>query len=141
MMTNTYKKIESYLYNYDYIDEKINNMKLEISNAEYNQNYDKWIKNKSSSLEEQVIRNINMEQRIYKLQRWKRLITYVLNRYKKTNKLNYDFINLKYFNRKSPIEIQEKLNLNIEKQKDMQIEILQHIFFIAIKQELLKNNY
>lgn len=141
MITRAYKKIECYLYNYEYIDEKIDTLKADISNLEYNQNYYKWIKNKSSPLEDQVIRNINMKQRIYKLQKWKKLITYVLEEYRKTNKLNYYFINLKYFNKELPIKIQEKLNLSIKKQKNMQIEILQHIFFIAIKQELLRKKY
>lgn len=141
MITRAYKKIECYLYNYEYIDEKIDTLKADISNLEYNQNYYKWIKNKSSPLEDQVIRNINMKQRIYKLQKWKKLIKYVLEEYRKTNKLNYYFINLKYFNKELPIKIQEKLNLSIKKQKNMQIEILQHIFFIAIKQELLRKKY
>ena len=34
-----FKKIEYYLYNYDYIDIKIQNAKMEILNREYNQNY------------------------------------------------------------------------------------------------------
>lgn len=96
MMEQTYKKIEYYLYNYDYIDIKIKNTRLDISESEYNQSYYKWIKNKSSSLEDQVIKNIGIEQKIYKLQKWKNLITFVLEWYKKTDMIKYKFIILKY---------------------------------------------
>ena len=135
------KKIEYYLYNYDYIDIKIANIKSEMSGSEYNQNYNKYIKNKSSSLEDQVIRNIGIEQRIYKIKKWKNLITFVLKKYKVTNILYYNFINLKYFYKVSPFTIQEKLNLTLKQQKDIQAEILQYIFFIAVKKEMLRNEY
>lgn len=142
MMTQTYKKIEYYLYNYDYIDIKIENIRKYISDVEYNQSYYRWIKNKSSSLEDQVIRNINIEQRIYKLKRWKNTITLVLKRYKEKNISIYYFIILKYFHKLNPITIQEKLNLNLKEQKDIQAEILQYIFFVAIKKGMLKEvNY
>ena len=79
----TFKKIEYYLYNYDYIDIRIDNIQMDINSLDYNQNYTKYIKNKSSSLEDQVIRNIDIEKRIYKLKRWKNLITFVLKKYRK----------------------------------------------------------
>ncbi len=133
------KKIEYYLYNYDYIDAKIANIRSEISSSEYNQSYIKYIKNKSSSLEDQVIRNIGIEQRIYKIKKWKNLITFVLKRYKEKNMLIYYFIIFKYFHKLKPITIQEKLNLNTQEQKDIQAEILQYIFFVAVKKEMLRN--
>lgn len=139
MTPEIFRKIEYYLYNYDYIDVKIDNIRSEISGSEYNQNYTRYIKNKSSSLEDQVIRNIDIEQRICKIKKWKNLITLVLKKYKCTNLLYYHFINLKYFYKVSPSEIQEKLNLTLKEQKDIQAKILQYIFFIAVKKEMLRN--
>lgn len=142
MTPQTYKKIEHYLYNFDYIDIKISNIEHNISDYDYNQSYYKWIKNKSSSLEDQVIRNICIEQRIYKLKKWKNLISLILKWYQRTNIINYRFIILKYFQKASPPVIQEKLNLNLKEQKDIQAEILQYIFFVAIKKGMLKEvNY
>ena len=141
MTPEIFRKIEYYLYNYDYIDIKIANIRSEISGSEYNQNYSRYIKNKSSSLEDQVIKNIGIEQRIYKIKKWKNLINLVLRKYKSTSKEYYYFINLKYFCKVSPFTIQEKLNLTLKQQKDIQAEILQYIFFIAVKKEMLRNEY
>lgn len=138
MIEETYRKIEYYLYNYDYIDIKIKNIQLTISESDYNQNYTRWIKNKSSSLEDQVIRNIGTEKRIYKLKQWKNLITFILEWYKKTDILKYDFIRLKYLEKANFIKINQKLKLNLEKQKDIRAEILQYIFFVAIKKNMLR---
>ena len=37
----TFKKIEYYLYNYDYIDIRIDNIRMDINSLDYNQNYTK----------------------------------------------------------------------------------------------------
>lgn len=138
LRNSTFRKIEYYLYNYDYIDIKIENINFDTDTSDYNQSYYKYIKNKSSSLEDQVIRNIGIEQRIYKLNKWKSLIASVLKKYKETNILKYDFIDLKYFRRVHPITIQKELGLSIKEQKDIQVEILQYIFFLAIKKGMLR---
>ena len=139
MKHQIYRKIEYYLYNYDYFDIRIENIVEGLSNAEYNQNYYKYIKNKSSSLEDQVIRNINIEQKIYKLKKWKSLITFVLDRYKEINILYYKFINLKYFRKCNSTSIQKELNLSLKEQKHIQTEILQYISFIAVEKCILIN--
>ena len=36
---NAYRKIEYYLYNYDFIDAKVNILKDQVLDSEYNQNY------------------------------------------------------------------------------------------------------
>ncbi|MCI9039048.1 MAG: hypothetical protein HFJ29_04145 [Clostridia bacterium] len=133
-----FKKIEYYLYNYDYIDIKIQNAKMEILNSEYNQNYYKWLKNQSSSLENQVIKNIEIEQKIYRMKKWKKLIEAILKRYQNTNILYYNFINLKYFQRATLYTIQQKLRLNEEEQKDIQTKIVQYIFFAAVRNKMLR---
>lgn len=137
MMNLTRKKIEKYLYNYNYIDARINALISNKSDEEYNQNYTKYIKNKSSSLEDQVIRNIDLEQRILKIRKWQNLIKNILEEYQKTNNLKYSFIILKYFDRENPILIENKLNLDFKQQKELQTEILQYIFCIAIKYNML----
>lgn len=137
MMNLTRKKIENYLYNYNYIDAKINTLISNKSDEEYNQNYSKYIKNKSSSLEDQVIRNIDLEQRIFKIRKWQNLIKNILEEYQKTNNLKYSFIILKYFDRKNPILIENKLNLDFKQQKELQAEILQYIFCVALKYNML----
>lgn len=138
MYNSAFRKIEHYLYKYNLIDMQIQNLRNDICNDEYNQTYRKYITNKSSSLEDQVIKNINLERRILKISKWKKLISLVLKKYKENKILNYEFINLKYFYKASPTTIQEKLNLNEKEQKDIQAEILQYIFFVAIKNEMLK---
>lgn len=138
MKSRNYRKIEYYLYNYDYIDIKIANMRAQTLDSEYNQNYQKWIKNKSSLLEDQVIKNILMEQRIYKMKKWKKLITKVLEKYKCTNILYYYFIKLKYFDKATSNTIKKELKLNVKEQKDIQTEIVKYIFLVAIKNQMLK---
>lgn len=137
MNNSTINKIESYLYNYNYIDAKISTLMSNKCDEEYNQNYSKYIKNKSSSLEDQVIRNIDLEQRILKIRKWQNLIKNILEEYKKNNNLKYSFIVLKYFERKNPILIENKLNLDFKQQKKLQKEIVQYIFIVAVKYNML----
>lgn len=138
MILNTFKKIEYYLYNYNLIDIKINNLMLDMSDSEYNQNYKKWIKNKSSSLEDQVIRNIDIEKKVHKLKKWKHLITLVLQEYKIKHELKYNFINLKYFDKVKPLKIEERLNLSLKEQRDIRAEILHYIFSLCLKKNMLR---
>lgn len=136
-----FKKIEYYLYNYDYLDTKIENIEFDINNSEYNQNYTRWIKNKSSSLEDQVIYNINTERKIARLLKWKKIIGKVLNKYLKDDILKYEYIELKYFSKNTPSVIKEKINLTIKEQKDIQNQVLEYIFLIATKNQLLKRGW
>lgn len=138
MYSKAFKKIEYYLYTYNDIDTQINELKEKMLNYEYNQNYGRWIKNKSSSLEDFIIRNDNLKEVISTKCKWKKIITRVLNKYKKEDKLKYEFINLKYFNKENKFNIKEKLNLSFEEQKNMQDEILQYIFALAIQNGMLK---
>ena len=136
-----FKKIEYYLYNYDYLDTKIENIEFDINNSEYNQNYTRWIKNKSSSLEDQVIYNINTERKIARLLKWKKIIGKVLNKYLKDDILKYEYIELKYFSKNTPSVIKKKINLTIKEQKDIQNQVLEYIFLIATKNQLLKRGW
>lgn len=132
------KKIEYYLKRYKVLDLKIRKLSEYSDEYDYKSTYNKWIKNKSSSLEEYVIRNIALEQRIYKVRKWENLITATLEYYKTKDKLKYKFICLKYFKKLTPIQIQEKMNLTEEEQNNLRFQILNYIFGVAIKKNMLR---
>lgn len=132
------KKIEYYLKRYNILDLKISKLSDYTDDYDYKQTYTKWLKNKCSSLEEEAIRNIELEQRIYKVRKWQNLITAVLEYYKTKDKLKYKFICLKYFKKLTPIKIQERMNLTEEEQDSLKFEILNYIFAVAIKKNMLK---
>lgn len=132
------KKIEYYLKRYNLLDLKISKLSEFTDEYDYKQTYNKWLKNKCSSLEEDAIRNIELEQRIYKVRKWQNLITAILEYYKTKDKLKYKFICLKYFKKLTPNKIQERMNLTEEEQEGLRFEILNHIFAVAIKKNMLK---
>lgn len=138
LYNKVFRKIEYYLYNYNDIDIQIEELKEKMLNYEYNQNYDRWIKNKSSSLEDFIIRNDELKEIVVTRYKWKKIITNVLERYKTKDELKYEFINLKYFNKENKFNIKGKLNLSFEEQRNMQDEILQYIFVLAIQNGMLK---
>lgn len=135
---DTNKKIEQYLNDYTKLDEKIDILKSIIQDEEYNQNYARYIKHRSSSLEDLVIRNMELEQKILKIRKWKSLITIVFNNYKSRNELFYKFLNLKYIEKVDPSYIQVKLNLSLQQQKDIERKILRNILLLAIKNKMLR---
>lgn len=132
------KKIEYYLKRYNLLDLKISKLTDETDNQNYKQTYNVWLKNKSSSLEDEAIRNISLEQRIYKIRKWQNLITFILEYYKSKDKVKYKFICLKYFKKLTPIKIQERMNLSNNEQEELRIEILNYILAVAIKKNMLK---
>ena len=133
------KKIEYYLKRYNLLDLKISKLSEYADDYDYyRQTYNKWLKNKCSSLEEDVIRNIEIEQRIYKIRKWQSLITAILEHYKSKDKVKYKFICLKYFKKLTPIKIQERMSLTEEEQDSLKFEILNYIFAVAIKKNMLK---
>ena len=115
----------------------IKNIIAKKTDCEYNQSYTRYIKNKSSSLEDQVIRNIDIERRILKIRKWKNLIKNILEGYKKKDNLKYSFIFLKYFERDNLTEIENKLGITEKQRKDMKKEIINHILSCAIKNNML----
>lgn len=132
------KKIEYYLKRYNLLDLKISKLSEYADDYDHKQTYTKWLKNKCSSLEEEAIRNIELEQRIYKVRKWQSLITAILEYYKTKDKLKYKFICLKYFKKLTPIKIQERMSLTEEEQDSLKFEILNYIFAVAIKKNMLK---
>lgn len=132
------KKIEYYLKRYNLLDLKISKLSEYTDEYDYKQTYNKWLKNKCSSLEEDAIRNIELEQRIYKVRKWQSLITVILEYYKTKDKVKYKFICLKYFKKLTPIKIQEIMNLTLDEQESLKFEILNYILAVAIKKNMLK---
>ena len=138
------KKIEYYLKRYNLLDLKINKLSEYTDDYDYKQTYNKWLKNKCSSLEEEAIRNIELEQRIYKVKKWQNLITLILEHYKSKDKVKYKFICFKYFKKLAPIKIQANIlnkiwdKLTEEEQENLRIEILNYILAVAIKKNMLK---
>ena len=132
------KKIEYYLKRYNLLDLKISKLSEYTDDYDYKQTYNKWLKYKSSSLEDEAIRNVELEQRIYKVRKWQSLITAVLEYYKAKDKEKYKFICLKYFKKLTPIKIQERMSLTEEEQDSLKFEILNYIFAVAIKKNMLK---
>ena len=137
MNSNTYKKIQKYLYNYKNIDKTI---KLDMIN--YNSlGYNSWLRaisNNGKTLEDKVI-DFENNRKILKLQKWKKLISEILEYYKKADKIKYQYVCLKYFENKNIEEIQTQLKLDKKEQRDMQTVILQHIFLYAIRKKLLRH--
>lgn len=132
------KKIEYYLKRYNLLDLKINKLSEYAEDQDYKQTYNKWLKSKGSNLEEEAIRNIELEQRIYKIRKWQKLINAILEQYKSKDKMKYKFICLKYFKKLTPIKIQERMDLTLKEQEKLKIEILNYILSVAIKKNMLK---
>ena len=132
------KKIEYYLKRYNLLDLKISKLSEYTDDYDYKQTYNKWLKYKSSSLEDEAIRNVELEQRIYKIRKWQSLINAILEHYKSKDKVKYKFICLKYFKKLTPIKIQERMNLTEQEQDDLTKVILNFILSVAIKKNMLK---
>ena len=132
------KKIENYLYHYNFIDYKISLLEEELSDYNYKQTYNIWIKDQSNSLENEAIRNIGLKQRIYKYRKWQTLISQILDKFKLEDNKKYKFICYKYFKKLNHYQIQARMNLNKNEQEDLKYEILNYIFTVAIKKNMLK---
>lgn len=132
------KKIEYYLKRYNLLDYKISKLSECIDEYDYKQTYSKWIKNKSSSLEDDAIRNIELEQKIYKIKKWQDLIIAILEHYKSKDKIKYKYICLKYFKHLTPLKIQERTGLTENGQEKIKLEVLNYILAVAIKKDMLK---
>lgn len=140
MNNNKYKKILKYLYNFKNIDKTIDNIKLDMISYN-NLGYNNWIKsisNNGKTLEDKII-DMDNNHVILRLKKWKKLISEILEYYKKTDNIKYQYICLKYFENKSIEEIKSQLKLNRKEQKDMQADILQYIFWFSIRKKLFKN--
>ena len=109
---------------------------IDYNNLGYN-NWLKSISDNGKTLENKVI-DIENNRKILKLQKWKKLISEILEYYKKNDNIKYQYICLKYFDNKNIEEIQAQLKLNKKEQKDMQTVILEHVFSYAVRKKILR---
>ena len=120
-----YKKIEFYLYNYNNIDEMIDEIKDNLINS-----INAWRKGITicnNTLENQVIK-ITENRKILEFKRWQVLIKKVLAFFMQKYPKYYDFINLKYLKNKSKDEIEQTLKFDFKKQKIIKDKLIEFVY-------------
>ena len=129
MKKTDYKKIEYYLYNYNNIDELIEEIKNGLINSA-NISGSVWRKGITvcnNTLENQVIKIIE-NKKILEFKRWqvliKKVLAFLLQKYPKY----YDFINLKYFQNKSKDETEQTLKFDFKKQKIIKDKLIGFVY-------------
>ncbi len=129
MNKTDYKKIEYYLYNYNNIDELIDEIKKGLINS-VNVSGSAWRKGITvcnNTLENQVIKIIE-NKKILEFKRWqvliKKVLAFLLQKYPKY----YDFIIQKYIQKKSKDEIEQALKFDFKKQKIIKNKLIEFVY-------------
>lgn len=129
MNKTDYKKIEYYLYNYNNIDELIDEIKNGLINS-VNVSGSAWRKGRTvcnNTLENQVIKIIE-NKKILEFKRWqvliKKVLAFLLQKYPKY----YDFIIQKYIQKKSKDEIEQTLKFDFKKQKIIKDKLIEFMY-------------
>ena len=129
MNKTEYKKIEYYLYNYNNIDELIDEIKDGLINS-VNVSGSVWRKGitvYNNTLENQVIKIIE-NKKILEFKRWqvliKKVLAFLLQKYPKY----YDFIIQKYIQKKSKDEIEQALKFDFKKQKRIKDKLIEFVY-------------
>ena len=129
MNKTDYKKIEYYLYNYNNIDELIDEIKNGLINS-VNVSGSAWRKGITvcnNNLENQVIKIIE-NKKILEFKRWqvliKKVLGFLLQKYPKY----YDFIIQKYIQKKSKDEIEQALKFDFKKQKIIKNNLIEFMY-------------
>ena len=129
MNKTDYKKIEYYLYNYNNIDELIDEIKNGLINS-VNVSGSAWRKGRTvcnNTLENQVIKIIE-NKKILEFKRWqvliKKVLDFLLQKYPKY----YDFIIQKYIQKKSKDEIEQTLKFDFKKQKIIKDKLIEFVY-------------
>ena len=129
MNKTDYKKIEYYLYNYNNIDELIDEIKNGLINS-VNVSGSAWRKGITvcnNTLENQVIKIIE-NKKILEFKRWqvliKKVLAFLLQKYPKY----YDFIIQKYIQKKSKDEIEQTLKFDFKKQKIIKNKLIEFMY-------------
>lgn len=129
MNKTDYKKIEYYLYNYNNIDELIEEIKNGLINS-VNVSGSAWRKGITvcnNTLENQVIKIIESK-KILEFKRWqvliKKVLAFLLQKYPKY----YNFIIQKYIQKKSKDEIEQALKFDFKKQKIIKDKLIEFVY-------------
>ena len=128
-----YRKIEYFLYNYkdtDRIIKQIENNFINRTNITLNS----WIKDKNT-LENQVIKIID-NKNILELKKWQVLNKEVLAFFMKKYPEYYNFLKLKYLEKRSKEEIKESLKIDFKEQKKLKDKLIELIYINANKRNL-----
>lgn len=129
MKDETIKKILFYLYNYENIDELIEQRKTEIIDT-VNISSVAWIKSKQgngNTLEDQVIKLIE-DPLILEYKRWQVFIKRILVFLSLYKPIFYKYMLLKYIQKKDNEEIAEVLKLDFKHLKILKLKLLELIY-------------
>ncbi len=133
------KDIENKLYSYTYMEyeiEELNKMKEKAKSSDVNS----WIKSKgqvSSSVEKEIIKNIDIDKKIEKIQKWKNLIYKIMKHFEENENEKYRYIILKYFRKMSVISIEIKMALPKSTQFKIRDDIILAISLLALKEDII----
>ena len=124
-----YKKIEYYLYNYNNINKLIDEIKEGLISS-VNVSGSAWRKGITvcnNTLENQVIKIIE-NRKIIELKRWqvliKKVLAFLMQKYPKY----YDFVKIKYFQKRSKDEIEKALKFDFKKQKIIKDKLIEFVY-------------
>lgn len=132
------KEIAFMLYNYDKIDELIEDRKDELIDKikVTNEAYLKSINKPCNTLEDTIIK-ISEDRKIYKLELWKKIINKFMSElYDEEDRFYYSLIRYKYFHKLSEDIIREKMNLSKDEFREIDIFLKWNIYNRAIKEEI-----
>lgn len=129
MNNEKFKKILFYLYNYENIDDLIEQRKNEIIDT-VNVSSVAWIKSKQgngNTLEDQVIKLIE-DPLILEYKRWQVFIKRILVFLSLYKPIFYKYVILKFMQKKENYEIEKALNLDFKHLKILKVKLLELIY-------------
>lgn len=133
MEENTYKKIVKYLYNYKEFDTIINEIKDSIY-GKTNCSITTWNKRKNT-MENQIIAVMD-NKKIKTIKEWQVFIKETLAFFRRKYPKYYYFLKLKYLENNTEKQIEEKLKLDLKKQKVIDMKLRNFIYKNALKKNL-----
>lgn len=134
------KEISFIMYNSQNINSLIEHRKNELIDT-INVSNNAWLKSKKqdgNSMED-IIARFDEDRKILRLKKWQSFLISFFNILKKFERpLYYQFIDLKYIQKKDNKEIMEQLNLDEVALKNLEIQVKWIAYRYAIKEELFK---